>query len=262
MDGFALRVLASFVIAGAWIGTATMISERYGSRVGGLVGNLPSNIVVSFIFITLTQDLSFTAEAARAVPLGMTINNLFMLAFMVGARRGLGAAIGLSLAVWIGAVLAARAGGLPGWRLATVLFFVSVVVVFLVMERVMKLRTHNARSVRYSPGAVIARMIFAGGVVATSVIVAHSAGPYWAGLFSTLPAVMMSTLVILTRAQSPAFAGGVAKVLVLSSANILAFAFVAAVAYPRIGLATGTLVAYGAAVAWVVALRPVVARLS
>ena len=94
-------------------------------------------------------------------------------------------------------------------------------------------------------------MIFAGGVVATSVIVAHSAGPYWAGLFSTFPAVMMSTLVILSRAQSPAFAGGVAKVLVLSSANILAFAFVAAATYPRIGLAAGTLVAYAAAVAWV-----------
>ena len=114
MDGFALRVLASFVIAGAWIGTATMISERYGSRVGGLVGNLPSNIVVSFIFITLTQDLSFTADAARAVPLGMTINNFFMLAFMVGARRGLGAAIGLSLAVWFGAVFGRSRRGAAG----------------------------------------------------------------------------------------------------------------------------------------------------
>jgi hypothetical protein len=262
MDGFALRVLASFVIAGAWIGTATMISERYGSRVGGLVGNLPSNIVVSFIFITLTQDVRFTADAARAVPLGMTINNFFMLAFMVGARRGLGVAIGLSLAIWFGALLAVHAAGLPGWRAATAMFAASVAVVFLVMERGLKLRTHSARAVKYSPVQVTARMIFAGAVVATSVIVAHSVGPYWAGLFSTFPAVMMSTLVILSMAQGPAFAGGVAKVLVLSSANILAFAFVAAAAYPKIGLVAGTLLAYTAAVLWVAALRPVVARLS
>jgi len=262
MDGFAMRVLASFAVAGAWIGTATMISERYGSKVGGLVGNLPSNIVVSFIFITLTQNAAFTADAARAVPLGMTINNLFMLVFMVGTRRGLRVAIPLSLAAWFGAVTAAHAIGLPGWKVATAMFFGSVVLVFLLMERGLKLRTHNARAVRYSARQVVARMIFAGTVVSTSVIVAHSAGPYWAGLFSTFPAVMMSTLVILSSAQSPAFAGGVAKVLVLSSANILAFAFVAAATYQRIGLVAGTLAAYAAAVLWVVALRPLVARLS
>jgi len=262
MEGFTLRVLASFVTAGAWIGAATMISERYGSRVGGLVGNLPSNIVVSFIFITLTQDVSFTVDAARAVPLGMTINNFFMLAFMIGTQRGLGTAITLSLATWFLAVFGVHAAGLPGWRAAVALFLASVVIVFLIMERGLKLRTHASRRVTYSATQVIARMVFAGAVVATSVIVAHSAGSYWAGLFSTFPAVMMSTLVILSRAQSPAFAGGVAKVLVLSSANILAFAFVAAAVYPRVGLLAGTLVAYAAAVLWVAALRPLVARLS
>ena len=68
MDGFVLRVVASFVVAGVWIGAATMISERYGSKVGGLVGNLPSTVVVSFIFITLTQDLSFALVASVAYP--------------------------------------------------------------------------------------------------------------------------------------------------------------------------------------------------
>lgn len=262
MAGFALRVIASFAVAGAWIGTATMIAERYGSRVGGLVGNLPSNVVVSFIFITLTQNLAFTADAARAVPLGMTINNFFMLAFMIGSRRGLTVAIPVSLATWFGAVLAVHAVGLPGWKTAAALFVASVVVVFLLMEYGLKLRIHSARAVKYSAAQVAARMIFAGTVVATSVIVAHSSGPYWAGLFSTFPAVMMSTLVILSSAQSPAFAGGVAKVLVLSSANILAFAFVAAATYPRIGLLAGTLVAYGAAALWVIVLSPLVARLS
>jgi hypothetical protein len=262
MDPFWLRIVASFTVAGVWIGAATIVSERCGSKVGGLIVNLPSNIVTSFIFITLTQSLAFTASAARAVPVGMAINNFVMLLFMLGVRRGIGGATALAFAGWIAMVLLAHTAGLPGWKLGSLLFLISVIVVFFLMERGLGLRTQSPRRVRYSAAQVASRMVFAGSVVAVSVILAHSAGPYWAGLFSTFPAVMMSTLVILSLAQGPAFAGGVAKILVLSSANILAFALVAEVAYPRVGLLAGTVLAYGAAVLWVVLLRPLVAKIS
>ena len=262
MDAFVLRVVASFAVAGAWIGAATMISERYGSKVGGLVGNLPSTVVVSFIFITLTQDLSFTVRAARAVPIGMTIDAFFLLVFVLGLRKGLPAAIGLSILGWFLMALAAHAVGVPRLSLGSLLFVASAVGVFLVMEKALGLRTRNARAVRHSSAQIVMRMMFAGTVVAVSVIVADSAGPYWAGLLSTFPAVMLSTLVILSLAQGPAFASGTAKVLALSSTNILAFALVATVAYPRVGLAAGTILGYGASVLWVIGLRPLVARLS
>jgi hypothetical protein len=94
------------------------------------------------------------------------------------------------------------------------------------------------------------------------VIVASFAGPYWTGLFSTFPAVMMSTLVILYLVQGRAFSSATAKILTLSAPNILAFALVASFAYPRVGLLAGTLAGYVAAALVVLALRPLVAMVS
>jgi hypothetical protein len=103
---------------------------------------------------------------------------------------------------------------------------------------------------------------FAGTVVAVSVVVARFAGPYWTGLFSTFPAVMLSTLVILYVTQGRAFASATAKILTLSAPNILVFAFVASTVFPRAGLLVGTLAGYGAAALFVAGLRPLVSRVS
>jgi hypothetical protein len=262
MTAFAIRVVASFVVAGIWIGAATLIAERHGSKIGGLVGNLPSTIVVSFIFITLTQNLLFTTKAAQAVPVGMTIDTVFMLLFILGARVNLATGITVSLAGWLAMAYAASRLGLPSWLTGSIICIAACAGVFLVMERGLRFRTQSARLIRYSPGQIVARMVLAGTVVAVSVIVANFAGPYWTGLFSTFPAVMLSTLTILYMVQGWAFSAGTAKVLTLSAPNILAFALVASRVFPRGGLLAGMLAGYAAAAVFVAVLRPVVARIS
>jgi hypothetical protein len=262
VSAFALRVAASFVVAGTWIGAATLVAERYGSRVGGLVGNLPSTIVVSFIFIALTKNLAYTTRVAQAVPVGMTIDTVFMLLFVLGARLNLAAAIGASLAGWFAMAFAANSLGMPSWPVGCALCVGACALVFLIMEKGLKLHTHSARIVRYSPAQVLARVAFAGTVVAVSVVVARFAGPYWAGLFSTFPAVMLSTLVILYITQGRAFASATAKVLTISAPNILLYAFVASKVFPRGGLLAGTLAGYAAAALFVAGLRPLVSRVS
>jgi hypothetical protein len=262
VSDFAARVVASFVVAGVWIGTATVIAERYGNKVGGLVGNLPSTVVVSFIFVTLTQNLSYTVEAARAVPVGMTIDTVFILLFVLASRLGLAAAVVVSLAGWLSLAFAAHRMGLPSWWLGAALCVGSAAAAFLIMEKGLKLRTLGGKRVRYSPAQIAGRMVFAGAVVATSVVLAHTAGPYWTGLFSTFPAVMLSTLVILYLAQGREFSAGTGKILAVSAPNILAFAFVAATLYPRVGLLAGTVAGYVAAAVFIALVRTVVSRAS
>ena len=115
------------------------------------------------------------------------------------------------------------------------------------MEKGLKLQTHSARRVRYTPPQILARVAFAGTVVAVSVVVARFAGPYWTGLFSTFPAVMLSTLVILHVTQGRAFASATAKILTISAPNILVFAAVASAVFPGAGLVAGILAGYTAA---------------
>ncbi|MFZ1945926.1 MAG: hypothetical protein WAW06_00065 [bacterium] len=262
MTGFIARVVVSFVVAGVWIGTATVIAERYGNKVGGLIGNLPSTVVVSFIFITLTQSLAYTVEAARAVPVGMAIDTVFILLFVLASRAGLAVAVAVSLAGWLSLAFAAEAIGLPAWWLGAALCVGSSVAAFLVMEKGLRLKTLGGQRVRYSAAQMVGRMVFAGAVVATSVILAHTAGPYWTGLFSTFPAVMLSTLVILYLARGRAFSAGTGKILALSAPNILVFAFVAASLYPRVGLVAGTVAGYLAAAVFILMLRSVVSRVA
>lgn len=256
------HLFLSFVIAGVWIGTATLVSERCGSKVGGLIGNLPSNIVVSFIFITLTQNISFTVRASQAVPIGMLIDTVFILIFVLGLRWGLRAAIPLSLLGWVLMAFAANSAGMPRWWAGATLYIAGALGIFFFMDKILKIKIISGIRMRYSPMQLGGRMVFAGCVVAGSVLVAKLAGPFWAGLFSTFPAVLLSTLVILTYAQGREFAQGTAKILALSSTNILAFAFMAALAFPRLGLCLGTIAAYGASIVWVVCLRPAIARTS
>ncbi len=54
-SSFLLKLAISFLTGAAWVTLSTLASERYGSRVGGLIGGMPSTAVVSLLFIGLTQ---------------------------------------------------------------------------------------------------------------------------------------------------------------------------------------------------------------
>jgi hypothetical protein len=262
MPEFACHVLLSFLVAGVWITGATVVAERFGSKLGGLIGNLPATIVVAFFFIGLTQGPEFTREAARAVPTGMTIDAVFLFVFVVSLRAGILPAVILSLGSWF--LLALVASGLHNtdWLATTVLYLAVTVMAFLVMERGLKIRSVARSTKKYSLAQLGARAGFAGSVVASTVIVARLSGPYWAGLFSIFPAVMLSTMVILSRVQGADFARATGKVLVLSSTNIVIFGAAVYLTFPFLGLGWGILASYGAAFLWVLALRPVINRLS
>ena len=53
---FWYKLLLSFLVGGCWVTLTTIIAEKFGSKIGGLLGGLPSTIVVSLLFIGLTQN--------------------------------------------------------------------------------------------------------------------------------------------------------------------------------------------------------------
>jgi len=256
-NSLVFRTILSFVTAGTWISLATLAGEKLGSRVGGLITNLPSNIVVSFLFVALTKGVPFTAEAARAIPLGMAINTLFIFVFIVTVRRSLGFAVFASLALWF--LIAAAAAVFPVYHLGVSFAIYIVVCVggFLVVEFGTSIRSVPKRPAPWSPSGMIIRALFAGSVVASAVLAAQVVPPYITGLLASFPAVMLSTLVILTRAQGADFTRATGKILMLSSSNIIVYAFAVAVFYPILGIFLGTLASFACAVMWISLFLPV-----
>ncbi|MBU0936149.1 MAG: DUF3147 family protein [Spirochaetes bacterium] len=257
---FWIRILLSFLIAGSWISLASLLAARLGSRLGGLIANLPSNIIVTMIFISLTRGDQFAAQAAASVPLGMAIDMVFLFAFMLAAGRGPLLAVPLSLLVWAACAILALIMPQPGFWGTTAIFALVSLGLFLVAEFPLKIRAVPKRETPASPLVFLIRAVFSGSVVAAAVAASAFAPAYLTGIIATFPAVLLSTLTILTISQGAAFSRATGKVLLLSSSNIIVYAFAVQALFPLIGRWWGSLAAFAAAALWVTLLRPLLAK--
>jgi len=257
-----LHIALSFLIAGSWISLATMAGERLGSRVGGLVTNLPSNILISLLFMALTKGKSYAAQASGSVPVGMVVDTIFLFTLIAALPLGTWLGLGAALAAWIAA--AALAILLPPLSLgAGILVYVLVCALALALiELALRVRAVPRKSARFKPSTAAVRALFAGTIVASAVIVAQYAPPYATGILATFPAVLLSTMVILVRSQGKDFARATGKVLILSSSNIIVYAVAVWLLFPALGAWWGTLISFGLAACYVSLLVPFVRRLS
>jgi len=253
---FLQQLLLSIIVAGIWITLATTISERMGTRIGGMISNLPSTIFTSLLFIGITQTPEFAAEATATVPLGMFLSTIFLYVFISLAPKGLAVALTASLMSW--AILAFTASFFSKahpvyWSL---LYFSGAIGTYLLAEKILKIPSLGKISKRYSIGQILFRALFAGSVVGASVLIARTGSAFWAGIFASFPAMMLSAMVILTLSAGYPFARAIGKVMLLASTNIVIYSYVAGFLFPLIGLWWGTFAAYTVAALWVWFLKP------
>jgi hypothetical protein len=259
---FLWKVLISFGVAGVWIGGATLIAERLGSRKGGLLSNLPSTVLIALVFVALVKDAGFAARAAEAVPMGMLIDTLFLLVFILTLKSGLIRSVIISLGTWFILAFLARQIRLSNITINIALYVLVTVASFLILEFGFDIPPQKNRGKKFTPAAILLRAAFAGSVVAGTILISGFAGTYWVGLLSTFPAVMLSTMVILTVNQGPDFARATGKIMILSSTNIIVYALGVHIAYPALGIPAGTVLAFLGAFLWVLLLFPLIARIS
>ncbi len=257
---FIQQFLLSIVIAGLWIGSVTILSERLGSRLGGMVSNLPSTILVSLLFIGLTQGVDFAAAATVTVPLGMTLSTLFLFTFIFLIPKGLTWAIAGSLMVWLGLAIFSSLFQDVSRYVWTIVYFVTAIGTWVLAERVLKIPSAPKTGNRYKWWQVLIRAAFAGTVVGGAVLVGYSGSAFWTGIFASFPAVMLSSMVILTLAAGAGFARALGKIMLLASTNIVIYGFAAGYFFPVKGLAWGSVASFFIAAAWVWLLKPLLDR--
>jgi len=251
-----LHIVVAFLVAGLWISLASLAGERLGSRLGGLIANLPSNILVSLLFMALSRGPDYAAQAAGSVPVGMAVDTLFLLAVVAGLRWGLVPALAAGLVAWfVAASLAVALPPLsPFWGI--VLYVVVCAISFVIADSALKVRAVPKKTVPFRPATVLVRAVFAGTIVAGAVAAAQVAPPYLTGIVAVFPAVLLSTMTILARAQGRDFARETGKVLILSSSNIIVYGIAVAMLFPVVGPWWGTACAFAAAVGYVAILLP------
>lgn len=244
MDAFVLRMLLSFVVGGTTVALFTTLAERSGPRLGGLLLSFPVKVTVSLVLIALNEGLAFASESAVAVPAGIGVNAVFLVATALLARRfapwpalagalALWAIAGLAVVLWLPAGLA--------WSLAA--WALVALVGLALLARVPGLRRE-----RRAPDAkplvwwrLALRGVAAGSVVAGSLVVAHYGGPLLGGLASVFPSGFLTSMVILTRKHGPDYTAATVRVMVVGTAAPALFGAAIAYAYPRAGVLVGTL---------------------
>jgi hypothetical protein len=112
-----LPLLAKLLLTAAIVVTASVVAERAGALIGGLVATLPVTIWPAYVFLALDHDVVYVADAARS---GLAINAVapvFLLVYAVLARnRGLFLPFIVAVACWIALAMVVRS---VAWTLPT-----------------------------------------------------------------------------------------------------------------------------------------------
>ena len=247
MEPILFQIIIPFVLSALIVILITVIAEKYGTKVGGILGTLPSTIVIAFIFITFNKGLVFASRSAAVVPAEMGINIIFLVFFVIIIKRGIWIATVFSLFIWSIMSSVLYFVNLENLYISVIIFVSSTVVSFLFLEKILKIKSTGSVKVVYTKQKIIMRGILAGLIIAISVLLSN-VGAVLSGICSVFPAIFLSTMLISAYEHGPKFVGGMAKAMIIGSLSVTSYAIVISVLYPIYGIIWGTVIAYGVAV--------------
>ncbi len=238
MDLFWLKLLLSFLVGGAYIAFTIWASEKFGSRIGGLLIGMPSTVLVSLIFIAWTQDLTVAVSAVPIMPAVMAANSLFISAFILLHGNGEARAFIAGLAVWFILTLP-----LAIIHLENIIYSLLIAAVYFAIAIIVLRKFPHKKLPAFatSKKEFIVRSVFAGMVVAISVFLGKEFGPLWGGMFASFPAAFSSSILLITRKHGIRFAASVARSMPFGSMANVVFVVAFFLSAPAIGIIQGIL---------------------
>lgn len=249
MDPFWYKLALSFIVGGLWITLITVAAENVGSRLGGLLGGLPSTMVVALLFIGITQGPAQAREATTALPLALVGNVLFAAAFALLVPRGLAAGLAGGFVAWF-ALQALFVGlGIRDYALVLAIWAVGLVGGYVLLDGALGLREQVQASVTRTWGQMLGRAVLSGSIVASAVLATRLSGPILGGVLAGMPAVLSSTLLITTRSAGAPFARAILVPIIVSAlVNCTVYATVMRLSVLSVGIVGASLLSYAAAV--------------
>ena len=251
-----MNLVAAALAAGLVAVLVTLAVERWGGRVGGVLGSVPTTIVPHALgLFSRASDGAAFRDALAMAPAGMLLNAGFLWLWRVlpglwpeaDDRARLRRTLLLTLAAWLLAASlvvvlgsSARRAGLPltrlGWLLTACLGGAGIVAC-----RGRRTAPRGRRPV--SAATLAARACLAALAIGAAGLLARQA-PLLAGIAGVFPAIFLTTMVGLWLAQGQAVPQGAVGPLMLGSSSVAVFALLAGSLMPRFGPWLGALGAW------------------
>lgn len=253
-SAFILKLVLSFFVGGLWVALATVLADKLGPKVGGLIVGLPSTVPLGLFFFAWTQSPGAAVQATTAIPLVAGINSLFLATYAYFVRKNIGRAVLSSLSLWFILAFVLVKTRFDNYTVSLLGFGFLFLLSFFLMERVFKIASVKGKLIRYGPLPILARALMGGTVVSLAVYLGKIGGPLWGGIFSTFPAMFISMMLVTYFTQGALFSAGTMKSSMLSAMSVVVYAAMVRVTYIPLGLGMGTfvsiLVSYGSG--WVI----------
>jgi uncharacterized membrane protein (GlpM family) len=240
-----LHLVLAFTVGSVWVTLVTLIAEKAGSVVGGIVGGLPSTSVYSFFFIGFNQSPTTAAQATAVFPLAFSFTCIFLLSYAFFAWKGFGASLFISLTIWFALSSLAVISGIKNFALSLAVSIPIFLVIYYFFSKKLKFENLPGGPIRHTSLQIVGRAIFAGSIVSLAVLLSQIGGPIFGGIFAAFPATFTSTLYIVNKSRGADFSRAITKPLIVSGTlTIIPYTAAVRYLYPSIGIWLGTIASY------------------
>jgi uncharacterized membrane protein (GlpM family) len=235
--------LVPFIIAALVVILISVIAERYGTIKGGILGTLPSTVVIAFLFIAYNEGISRSSQAVAVVPAEMGVNVIFLLIFSLLSNRSLHLSLSMAFGIWAILSFLLFYFNVNHIFLSLIIYLLAFLVSFSILEKIKKVPSSEKTPVHYTPLKIAFRGLLAGTVIALAVYLSNF-GAVISGIFSAFPAIFLSTMIIATREHGQSFSTALAKSMIFGSPSVVCYAIATYFIYPLTGILIGTIVAF------------------
>jgi hypothetical protein len=222
---FLLTLAVKMVIAAGFVIAATVIAERAGAFIGGLIVTLPISTGPAYVFLALDHEPDFVARAALTSVMNNVSTVFYTVVFIFLAQRfNAFVSVGAGLVAWFVSTLLFNQ---TAWALAPAILVNVVAVVFFFFV-VRRFREAPMPRLPLRWPELLLRAVIVGVLIAAVVTLSFTIGPEMTGILASFPATFTSTMFILHRRV-----GGKATAAVMahSLVGLLGFGLCMAVLY-------------------------------
>lgn len=242
---FLLQLLLAFIVGALWITTATVIAEKFGSKIGGIIAGIPSTIVIALFFIGWTQTAELASKATTIVPAIMGLDSLFIAIYILLSRYKLFISVSIALFIWFISSLFLVLYKFDNYIISLLIFIFLVSFSYFLVEKIVKVKSKGQRKMALTINQIIFRIVLSGSIILSAVIMTKIGGYILGGVFASFPAIMLSTMIITYRSHGRDFSAAVMKVMMVSgSINVTIYSIAVHFLYPVFGIITGTFLAF------------------
>lgn len=255
-----IPVVLSALGAGCVAIFVTLVVERFGGRLGGILGTLPTTIVPASLGVWQVRALTGGyAEAMGSVVVGMVCNAAFLWTWRFGpphlqalSRGAQGLALtALSLGLWsiLAGAWSLGLHGEGGWLDELPGLAVGLTALGVQVGLGLAVTWHEIPAPRARQPVTTRQILVRGGFAASAIGVATwiaAVGhPVLAGMVSVFPAIFLTTMLSLFLAHGEALPAGAVGPMMLGSAAVSVYALLSIGLFPLVGPALG------AALSWI-----------